>query len=257
MVVPGVVVPVAATVVAAIVDGPPAPVVLAGGATSPSSPPHDATDAAASRTTVTIAVRLPPSIIGRHGTARGRGRRINTAAQPSSTPMSSFQSVGLAAMKSVISSHALGVVEHHDLDAARPQQVLAAVERAVLADDDTGDLVQQDRAGAHVARRQRRDHRRPGVDRGRQTAGVLEAVGLAVLDGAALLHPPVVADGQHLAVDDERGADRDAALGPAGAGLGDGGVQVLGVGHGLTFTPGSEGSRSRGRRGQARRYGRR
>ena len=64
----------------------------------------------------------------------------------------------------------------------------------------------------------------------RQPAGVLQAVGLAVLDRAALLHPLVVADGEDLAVDDEGGADRDAALGEAGAGLGDGQLEELCVG---------------------------
>ena len=58
--------------------------------------------------------------------------------------------------------------------------------------------------------------------RRRQAAGVLQAVGLAVLDRAALLHPPVVPDGDDLAVDDEGGADRDAPFGAASAGLGDG-----------------------------------
>ena len=142
-----------------------------------------------------------------------------------SSPMSSFHSSGLAAMKSVIICDALGVVEHDHLDAAGAQVVLAAHERGVLADDHPRDPVQQDRPGAHVARRQRRHHRRPGVHRRRQAAGVLEAVGLAVLDRAALLHAPVVADGEDLAVDDERGADRDPALGEADAGLGDRGLR--------------------------------
>ena len=55
-------------------------------------------------------------------------------------------------MKSVIICTHSAIVEHDDLDAAGAQVVLAAHERGVLAHDDPGDLVQQDRPGAHVAR---------------------------------------------------------------------------------------------------------
>ena len=54
---------------------------------------------------------------------------------------------------------------------------------------------------------------------GRQPADVLDAVGLAVPDRAALLDAPVPADPQHLAVDDQCGPDRDPTLLPSETGL--------------------------------------
>ena len=89
--------------------------------------------------------------------------RVSTAiggAPPYSSPMSSFHTSGCAAMNASISALALGRVEVHDLHAAGPQQVLGAHERAVLADHHARDPVEQDRAGAHVARREGGVHRR-------------------------------------------------------------------------------------------------
>ena len=66
-------------------------------------------------------------------------------------------------------------VDH--LDAVRTQEVLRAHERPVLAEHDAGDLVEQDRARAHVTRRQRRVHRRAPVHRRGQPAGDLQGIG--------------------------------------------------------------------------------
>ena len=90
------------------------------------------------------------------------------------------------------------VADHH-LHAARPEQLLATREGSVLADDHARDLVQQDRAGAHVARRQGGDHGRPPVDRCRLAAGNLQRIGFAMADGAAQLDPSVVPGAKNLA----------------------------------------------------------
>ena len=46
---------------------------------------------------------------------------------------------------------ALLVIYHHHLDAAAPQELLFAHVGRVLADNDAGNLVQEDGAGAHAA----------------------------------------------------------------------------------------------------------
>src|SRR5579875_3848867 len=51
---------------------------------------------------------------------------------------------------------AFGIVEHLQDDPARPEIGLGALERPVLADEDFGDSVQERRARAHVAGRERR-----------------------------------------------------------------------------------------------------
>src|SRR5688572_19772111 len=50
---------------------------------------------------------------------------------------------------------ALGRVEVHDLHASRPQELLAADKRAVLAHHHPRNPVQEDGPGAHVARGER------------------------------------------------------------------------------------------------------
>ncbi len=51
-------------------------------------------------------------------------------------------------------------------------------------------------------------------------------------DGAGALHPSVVAATDDLAVDDQHGADGDAAVGETCLGFGDGGGEELVVRHG-------------------------
>src|SRR5579862_3652915 len=51
------------------------------------------------------------------------------------------------------------VVEQHDLDALGAQEAEVALEGPRLPDDHPGDLEQQDGAGAHLARGQRRVQR--------------------------------------------------------------------------------------------------
>lgn len=67
----------------------------------------------------------------------------------------------------------------------------------------------QDRTGrTHVAGRKRRVHGAARVGLGRQTAGVVERGGLAVVDGRAELHALVVAAADERACGgDEGGAD--------------------------------------------------
>ena len=47
---------------------------------------------------------------------------------------------------------AAGIVAHVDGDASGAEQVFSSDEGAVLSDDDAGDPVEEDGAGAHVAR---------------------------------------------------------------------------------------------------------
>src|SRR5690606_3438839 len=126
---------------------------------------------------------------------------------------------------------ALVEVQHDELHTVLAEQALRGGERTVLADHHAGDPVQQDRARAEMARRQRRIERRLAVHPGGQTSRVLQAVGLPVPDRAALLHPPVAPDAEHLAIRHQRRADRDPALGQADAGLLDRQTHVPVVAH--------------------------
>jgi len=109
------------------------------------------------------------------------------------------------------------VVEEQDLHAAGPEEIQVALERARLADHEAGDLKQQDRAGAELARRQRRVQR--GARVGRAAARVPQRGDLAVRYRVALLHPLVVPGAEHLAARREDRADRHPADREAGPGL--------------------------------------
>src|SRR5690606_23934668 len=106
--------------------------------------------------------------------------------------------------------HALGVVEHHHLDAVFGQPLVTTEEGAGLADHDPGDAELADETGAVPARRQRRRHRRAPV--GAAPPGGAEGGGLAVDGGVAVLDPAVVALSPQLPVGPEQGRpDGDAS----------------------------------------------
>src|SRR6266849_10278505 len=86
--------------------------------------------------------------------------------------------------------HALLVLEQDDLHAPAGQEAEVACEGLRLADHHPGDLEQQDRPGAHLARGQRGVQGRVGV--GGAPAGVAQAGDLAVRHRVAALHPLVV-----------------------------------------------------------------
>src|SRR5262249_29881714 len=92
-------------------------------------------------------------------------------------------------------------------------------ERLVLADDDGADAVEQNRAAAHRARRERRVDNRLAIDRRRLPAGVLESVHLAMQHGAAALHASIVSASDDAAAVDDDGTDRNAAFATSGMGL--------------------------------------
>src|SRR6056297_2550755 len=95
--------------------------------------------------------------------------------------------IGMGANEVLHESAALGAFGVYDLDAALGQQRFLAHERAVVADDDARNAVEQDRATAHGARRQRRVQRGLAIDARRLPPGVLQRVHLAVQYHAALL----------------------------------------------------------------------
>src|SRR6266852_7502840 len=105
--------------------------------------------------------------------------------------------------------HAVLVLEQDDLDAAAGQEAEVACEGLRLADNHPRDLEQQDRPGAHLARRQRGVQGRVGV--GGAAAGVAQAGDLAVRHRVAALHPLVVPGRDDLAARGEHRPDRDAA----------------------------------------------
>src|SRR3712207_9320039 len=77
---------------------------------------------------------------------------------------------------------------HVDLHAAGPQQFLGDLEAAVLTDDDARDVVEQRRPRAHEAGGEGRVEDAAAVDRRRQPAGPLDAVGLPVPDEIGRAH---------------------------------------------------------------------
>ena len=92
-----------------------------------------------------------------------------------------------------------------------------------LTYDHPRDPVQQNRTGAHVARRQRAVERGSSVLIGAQATGVLETVHLGMEHRRTLLNPLVVAPPDDVAVDDEDRPDRYSTLGSAEDGFVDGG----------------------------------
>src|ERR1043165_6081973 len=84
--------------------------------------------------------------------------------------------------------YAARVLHYFQLHAAGAEELLLAEERLVLADHHARDAVEQDRAAAHRARRERRVEDALAVHGGGAAAGVFEGVHLAVEDRAAALH---------------------------------------------------------------------
>ena len=111
-------------------------------------------------------------------------------------------------------------MDEDQLDTARAHIGLGALEGLVLADHDARDLVQQRRAAAHVARRERRVQRAAGVLFGLQAPGVLKRIHLGMQDGAAALDTTIVATTHNLAVEHQHRTNRDAALGQSQSRLG-------------------------------------
>ena len=146
--------------------------------------------------------------------------------------MSSFHSVGVGGDEVGHHRDALGVVEHDHLDAARAQVVLAAVERAVLADHDTAGCLYSRIAPVHMSHG---DSVVTIVDRAYTVAGSRPAFSRQSVSPCRMALPSctrrLCPTAQHLAVDDQRGADRDPALGESGAGLGDGEREHLVIVH--------------------------
>ena len=151
----------------------------------------------------------------------------STAAGPGPTaysPMSSCQSSGLAATKSPSSVDAFGVVEQHDPAPVLGHPGVAALEVARLADHDRADAELAQQPAAVPAGRERRDHDAIGVVAA--SAGGSERGRLCMHRGVAVLDAAVVPTPEQRPVFvEERGADRDAALGEAVASLGDGDLE--------------------------------
>src|SRR6185437_11398572 len=97
-----------------------------------------------------------------------------------------------------------------DLDAGEGHHILEAFEILRFCHDDARDTELDDGAGAHHAGRKRRVA--GDVLIGSLPAGVLDCVHLAMQDRIALLHPPVMAPPDDLAIPDQHRADRNATF---------------------------------------------
>src|SRR5437870_7860488 len=111
------------------------------------------------------------------------------------------------------------ILKNLDDHAARSQELLLAEEGPVLADDDPRDAIEENRASAHGAGRQRGVDRALAIDLRRSAAGVLEGVHLAVQHDASALHAPVVAASEDATVVHKHRADGDPALGQTALGF--------------------------------------
>src|SRR6266403_1259253 len=111
------------------------------------------------------------------------------------------------------------VLEHVDRHPAASKQILLAAERSVLTHHHARDAVQENRAAAHRARRERGVDGAVAIDAGGLATGVLERVHLAVENDAASLDPPIVATAEDPPVVHQHRADGDAALGRPALGL--------------------------------------
>ena len=127
-------------------------------------------------------------------------------------------------MKSPSSVDALRVLEQHDPAAVLGHPVVAALEVPRLADHDRADAELAQQPAAVPARRERGDHDAVGVVAA--PTGGAEGGRLGVHRGVAVLDPAVVAaPEQGPVLVEQRGADRDAALGEAVASLCDGDLE--------------------------------
>src|SRR5437868_7150679 len=104
------------------------------------------------------------------------------------------------------------VLHNFNRDAARAEKLFFANKRPVLADDDAGDSVEQNRAGAHGAGRERGIEDAFAVDGGGLAAGIFQRVHFAVQNRAAFLYPPVMAASNDLPLMHNYRADRNAAF---------------------------------------------
>lgn len=118
-----------------------------------------------------------------------------------------------------------GIVEDVDFHTLRADIGFRALESDVLADDDVGDFVKERGAAAHGAGRKCGVEDAARVDGSFLASGVFETVHLGVVDDAAVLDALVVAAANDFAVEDEDGADGDAAGGEAFFGFIDGGLE--------------------------------
>ncbi|MOA51241.1 hypothetical protein D3C78_1743620 [compost metagenome] len=90
------------------------------------------------------------------------------------------------------------------------------------------DAIQQDSAAAHGARRQGGVEGGLLVHPGWLTAGIFQGVHLAMQDGAAVLHPAIMAAANDLAIVHQHRADRNTPLLEPLAGFVYGGLQESG-----------------------------
>src|SRR5262249_26658179 len=128
-------------------------------------------------------------------------------------------------------ANALVVLHYLDRDPVGAHVLLGAEEGPIFANHHARDLVKDDSAAAHRARRERRVNRAGLVDARGQPAGVAQAVHLAVIDRAAGLYAAVMAAPDNAAFVHQDGADGNAAFGKALARLLDGGVEKRVAGH--------------------------
>src|SRR6266852_154397 len=122
------------------------------------------------------------------------------------------------------------ILQDLDCDAARLQELFFAQKGFVFADDDARNAVEQNRAAAHGARRERGVDDGFAIDRRRLAPGILERVHFAVKDRAPLLYAPIVSATEDAPAVHQHRSDRDAALPPPFLRFRDRGAQEL-IGH--------------------------
>jgi hypothetical protein len=107
------------------------------------------------------------------------------------------------------------ILQNFDFDAARAQVILGSQESFVLTGNHARDFIEHDRAAAHGAGRESRIERAVTIDARGESAGVAQAIQLAVIDGAARLHSAVMAAADDAAFVHQYRTDGNAAFGDA------------------------------------------
>src|ERR1044072_1792204 len=108
--------------------------------------------------------------------------------------------------------YALRIVAQINRHAVGPKQILRALERHIFADDNARNFIKQDGSGAHRAGRESCLNLPATTNIRRLPSGIFQAVHLAVMNHAALLHALIVAAPDNLSVTNEHRADRNAAF---------------------------------------------
>ena len=110
-------------------------------------------------------------------------------------------------------ANTLRMVDYFDFDTARPEIILGAPKRTILADNDSGNFVQQNGAATHVAGRERGVQGGTAIVSRGKPPSILKTIHFGVQHRVQLLNSLVVSLANNAAINNEHRANRNSAAG--------------------------------------------